>query len=101
MTEQTVNTELTVEQKLTMINSLEVEEDEGDGEALYYALVAFDDKTREVINQLAQDADAYIQDFLGGTDDDQTIDISPLAWESGAEWYDPRKGGFLIERPAA
>ena len=99
MQEKTVLTEEQVQGYLDLINSLEVVDDECEGEECVYVTVEANELTRNVLLQLGYDEE-YIKSIIFTAGGDMGIDIAPIAWEKGAGWYDPTKGGFLMEKPA-
>lgn len=73
--------------KLDVLNSIELVEADGDGEALFYACAEPTEELREKLAQLVEDADRYIEDHKLG----ELVDISEAAWNAGAQWFDDNR----------
>jgi hypothetical protein len=89
----------TVQDKLDMLNSLDITEYEVYGDGGGYAMVAVKSETREVLHKLSYD-DQYIEQHQAKVNDDEAeIDIWSIACDCGAGWFEAHGGGFSVEQP--
>ncbi|EOA3902539.1 hypothetical protein ACH0R4_RS14795 [Bacillus cytotoxicus] len=78
---------------LDLLNSLEIHDEDADGEILHYALVKLNEDSEKVIKSLLPEG----VDFKDGLDDKgELFDITLFCWEY-AEWFNGDV--FLSERP--
>lgn len=78
---------------LDLLNSLEIHDEDADGEILYYALIKLNEDSEKVIKSLLPKG----VDFKDGLDDKgELFDLTLFCWEY-AEWFNGDI--FIAERP--
>lgn len=80
--------DMTNEEKLAVLNSMEIIETDSDGETLFYVLVDYNEENLDKLEQVVPDVEQYLADY-GNPDGDKTaIEISNAAWNhAGANWF--------------
>ena len=85
------------QRKLDAINSLKVLEDDGDGDVCFYVWVDDTPENRQVLLD-AGFTENGLTEVVELFDDGNTLDVSRLAWPSGATYWTGKK--FVVEREA-
>ncbi|MDC6267738.1 hypothetical protein [Lysinibacillus fusiformis] len=83
---------LSSEDKVELLNSMEIIETDGDGETLYYVLVDYNEENLEKLAQIVPNLEQYLKDFGDVDNDKSAIEISMAAWEyTEATWFQSGK----------
>ncbi|WP_432702453.1 hypothetical protein [Lysinibacillus sphaericus] len=89
---------LSSEEKVELLNSMEIIETDGDGETLFYVLVDYNEENLEALTKIVPNLEQYLKDFGDVDNDKSAIEISMAAWEyTEAKWY--RGGKFHLDKP--
>lgn len=90
--------ELTNEQKLALLNTLDVVDYSASGDELEYVTVEYNDETRKVFELIGisdEEVKSYMNDYF--TDEPPTVDIVGIAYKLGAKWFD--ENGWRLDSP--
>lgn len=89
---------LSSEEKVELLNSMEIVETDSDGETLFYVLVDYNEENLEKLAQIVPNLEQYLKDFGDVDNDKSAIEISMAAWEyTKVKWY--QGGKFHLEKP--